>query len=301
MRRVIEFVLAAIPLDARGRRAIDETLLDWSYEADRAATQAGRLWCGLRALASVGSTLASLAVAECADVPRSRWLLRFGVYLTAIAVLFTLNSSAHPVFGGIEPAFRQPVLIGLVFVGAAAVSAPVLLFLSTVPADRAGRRRTPFFGLAIAAFVAMIGVNGWAVPIANQEFRQTVFQANGGAGTIRPGPNELTLPQLFFRSEPPPGWRANAPFGRPGVRLGMAAAASVMVLLAAEVQRLSRRRRWLAAAGVLLSYQFLPTALSVAARLERAFTLAYVLPILGLVTITWLAQRRQQLGVPAAD
>jgi hypothetical protein len=296
MRGAVEILLAVLPLDARGRRAIDETLADWAYEAGRAATRAGRLMCGLRAIVSVGNTLVSLALEELADVPRSSWLARFVLYLTASAVLFTLNSSAHPVFAGLEPTFRKPVLIALLFVGGAAVLAPCLLFLSTVPAERADRRRTPFFGLAVVSFVAMVAVHGWAVPIANQEFRQTVFQGKGGAGTIQRGPNELTLPELFFRSESPAGWRAKAPFGRPSVRVGMAAAVSVMVLLAAEVQRLSRRRRWLTAAVVLLAYQILPLALWAAVRLEQAYALAFVLPLLGLLTTAWLAYTRRVLA-----
>lgn len=61
MRPFAEFLVAMLPLDASGRRAVDETLADWRHEAAEARTLAAHVVTAVRGAAAVAVTVAAVA------------------------------------------------------------------------------------------------------------------------------------------------------------------------------------------------------------------------------------------------
>jgi hypothetical protein len=297
MRGAVEILLAVLPLDARGRRAIDETLADWEHEASLAGTALERTVGAARALFSITSVLGALAVGELPAVPRSRAAARLAAYVmgsSSVALpLFWSSVAGWPPVNVLSP-LTQLSFAATVVLSLSGFAMPLLLFLSTVPADSGGRRRTPFVGCACGSFVLALWLVGWVVPARNQEFRTTVFQASGGQGQLLPGPNELTLPELLSRQEfddRPSRQRRELGI----VRLGTAVACPAMVLLAGQVQLTPRRRRRLLAIVVVLAYFGVPALvlLGLDGSLPNSVTWSLLTPTLALLATLWLALRRE--------
>jgi len=83
VRRLVEFLVGMLPLDAAGRRAVDETMADWKHEAQRASTMTSRAAISLRSALAVVATLARLTGRDLM-APRT-WLLVASVVGVALA------------------------------------------------------------------------------------------------------------------------------------------------------------------------------------------------------------------------
>ena len=67
MRRAIAWVLAGLPFDARSRRAIDETLLDWDREATEAQTLSAATGAEVRGVLSIARVTSRSVLREAID------------------------------------------------------------------------------------------------------------------------------------------------------------------------------------------------------------------------------------------
>src|SRR5262245_44287600 len=74
MRQLLERLLTGLPFDGRGRRAIDETLLDWAHEEALASSAWQRAWTTTRALAGLTRSVAAALTLDVAHIPYG-WLL----------------------------------------------------------------------------------------------------------------------------------------------------------------------------------------------------------------------------------
>ena len=233
-------LLSWIPFDVRSRRAIDETLLDWTHEAAAAATPGARIAVNLRSTLALLRTLVFASAAETWRVPAGWFLSRLLILIILPASLLTWSA-----FGALATALKFPSpaaldAFAMLVMNMAATIAPMGFFY--FPGWLPRKRPVPLFGTALLAACLMLLATGWIVPATNQRFREVASTTlNGGASPSRldRGWTELTLPELAFGD-------ANAVTHLIS-RLGLVAAAGAFVFAGAALVRGGSRRRRLAA------------------------------------------------------
>ena len=238
MRSLASTMLSWIPFDARSRRAIDETLLDWTHEAAAAATPGARIAVNLRSTLALLRTLVFASAAETWRVPTLWFVSRLLILLILPASLLT-----WPAFDRLAASLKFPSLaavdaFAMLVLNTATAIAPLAFFY--FPGWLPRRRSVPLLGLALAAACLTLLATGWIVPATNQRFREVVYTTlSGGASLDNPhlarGWAEMTLPELAFGD-------ANA-VALLISRLGLVAAAGAFVFAGAVLTRGSRRRR----------------------------------------------------------
>lgn len=198
MRSLIAFIVELLPLDASGRRAMDETLADWKHEATAAATPLHRTRAGAHGVVAVCGVLGRVVIADlgrpatygvCAGV----LALAVGFSLVMIQ-LMVLPSVVRP----IPAELVVPLLISLLPM---ALTACVPLALLTPPfAQRPGGSMG---ALCLLIGLLSIGNLGWLTPHSNQWFREAVVAHNNPPtpgfqppDTLPRGHAELTVPEL---------------------------------------------------------------------------------------------------------
>jgi hypothetical protein len=190
VRRLLELTLGPL-LDSRARRAIDETLLDWSHEAALARGGLRRLFCHSRAMLALTRTIASIMLSEFIAIGRSVVPLRTAFWL---AVGFIVLS----VVGTGQWWQRFPVqlwddLLLMSLAGSVFGMMPLALYLA---ARRSARSRTPFLGLMLGSMLVMWLASDWVLPETFQHFRESAGRISGLAVVVQRGPAEQSLREL---------------------------------------------------------------------------------------------------------
>lgn len=257
MRLIVEVLLRALPLDARGRRAIDETLVDWSVEGNGRGV-VKRSFIGARAMVALLRVVSLIAIRETPSAPYGR-LLFFTLALTSGLCLVTDLPNVQ-----VFPAESRPALWISYAAANLTLMFPAALFLTVLSARRA--RGVSALGLAVVSVTAMLLVTGWLLPNANDHFRETAnrgFAARTASGDPRMrvvgrGAPEMTLPALIQETARPR--RAYSLYGlldspaELGFRLGVSAACLSLILLAARLRPGTLIQRAVAIVTVLSVY-----------------------------------------------
>jgi hypothetical protein len=230
-------------LDARARRAIEETLLDWSHEAQRARGLPARALCHARAMLGLARVIASTVLYQVPQLLTSTVWFRAALWLVASFLFFQIWFRPQLPGGVTAPA--HVVLSLLLFPAWLLGFGAVALFLAAAWQPRRDRAKTPFLGLAAVSLAVAFVNAGWVMPAANQEFREMAFELHGGKGPLPRGLAELTLPELFAMDS----LRKRTDLSR---RLAFVAACPVLVILAGQLHGVRRRYCWLAVAIVCL-------------------------------------------------
>jgi hypothetical protein len=255
MRRVIATLLDRLPFDDRSRRAIDQTLLDWTHEASEALTPAGRCRVAAVGLSGVARTVAASVALEVAHVPLAWLMWRVALVAAAPAALMALpwvldlQSDAAASWSALLP----PAVSLLP--QAAVVILPAALFVAVAypPLDR----MVPAIGLSLMAVIGTLAIGAWVVPAANHYFRLSEYALAAGVDITEAGrrvwrgPGELGPLELWARARE--DW--STPFT--GVLLfkgGLAALSGALVVLGGCVAGIPRRRRWLPVVLVPAAY-----------------------------------------------
>jgi hypothetical protein len=241
-------LLRALPLDARGRRAIDETLADWAHEDERPGASGFRIARSCRAAFSIVRVLIGLAAWEAAHLPFG-WLAgRLALFTLVPAPLFYLASSRALSFGlGVPPPAAIAFFV-MASLGTALLLLPLAFFYSLAWPPRG--RTVPVLGLSICSLILVLAIGGWVLPLVNRFYRDLPLGVSGWPGGL-PRPSELTLPELASAAV------ANGYFGTARAtlltRTGLYALCPALVLLAAALTGESgrRRRAWLVAIPVV--------------------------------------------------
>lgn len=82
MRPFLEGAIGPL-LDSRARRALEETLVDWSHEAALARSPLERLYCHARAVLAIARTTVSIILNEIVELPANEVWLRIGFWFLA--------------------------------------------------------------------------------------------------------------------------------------------------------------------------------------------------------------------------
>jgi hypothetical protein len=228
-------LLRVLPLDARGRRAVDETLADWAHEDERSGSPGRRVCRSVCGCASLFRVLAGLTVHETVTMPMG-WLLgRLTLFVLAPSVLAVLPVLVSGTLWTPAGLAATPLLLpaGL------AVMLPLGFFFAVARPPR--DRSIPVLGALLWSFALAVVISNWAVPSANQTFREITFHLNGFSGSLPRGNPELSLFALASRAQAE-GWQSAAA-AHLRVRTALVVLCPAMIFLMIALRRLSRRRR----------------------------------------------------------
>jgi hypothetical protein len=241
-------------VDLRARRALEETFLDWSHEVQLARSPLARLLCRARALLAFARTIVSIVANEIGESLTNSIWLRIGLWLIGTLPLH-LFVNRWILFSDVtqSSAGLQLILALLLLPNWLLLFAPFAFFLGAVQQPQRGTPRTPFLGVVFASFVLALCLAGWIMPLANQQFRQSVLEATGGMRHLVPGSAELTLPQLTAAAAQ---WLEPRVLRELNIRLSLVLTGPMLVILAAQLQRLSGRYRWLTAVACICGCGF---------------------------------------------
>jgi len=235
---VARWFLNVLPVDETGRRVFDETLADWKSEAARASGLLGSVIVSLRAVVSVLRSVVMISWRELSSREGLAPLVRLATWSIVSVLLFVAFNwnQSIPVNG--VPVAIGPTAVWLRSVNWILALMPLLAFVSAASGRRTSR--APRLGPALVAGVVMLGAMGWAMPAANQVWRELMFALNGGIGTIPRGINERSIVELI----------GMLPEGNPGsvvaglnVRMMFMVAVPVMLALGVTARSLNGRRR----------------------------------------------------------
>jgi hypothetical protein len=245
--------LRALRFEARGRRAIDETLADWKHEDDRSGTLARRLWRSVCGCASLFRVLAGLTVQETVTMPIG-WLMgRLTLFVLAPSILLVLPAVRAVALSGPHALFiLTPLLLPQVVV----VMLPLGFFFSVAWPPRG--RPIPVLGVMLCSFVLALITTNWAVPSGSQAYREMSFALFGGSGTLARGNLELSLLELAYRAYNE-GWDGPVS-AHLFLRTGLVVLCPAMVLLMIGLSRLSRRQQWIWFGAVPIVFILCPLA-----------------------------------------
>jgi hypothetical protein len=185
--------LTQLPVDAAGRRCVDETLADWRKEASQSSGPLAALIVPARALWSVLRCLTMVSLRDIRSREGAVLLRLAGLSIVCMLALIGFRWDDSIVIDGTRaPIGPAPVV--LLSVASVLGVMPFLVFASSA----IGRRLSTAtrLGPALVAGVLMLVAMGWIMPAANQSFRQLVFGLHAN-GPIPPGINERSMVELI--------------------------------------------------------------------------------------------------------
>jgi hypothetical protein len=159
VRRAIAWIVGGLPFDARSRRALDETLLDWEGEATESNSVAERTVTEIRGLLSIARVTSMSVLRESIDFSWLRGLGRrfavAGAIVLALTVWFAVGTASEFGVGAVEivPFFAAAVSLAIL---------PIALVL--IIAWRPRIRSVPSVGTALVLTVSLFALTQWAMP-----------------------------------------------------------------------------------------------------------------------------------------
>jgi hypothetical protein len=243
--KLAQWCLRSLPVDAAGRRVLDETLADWRREAATATGRRQVLVVSVRAGVSIGRSVMSICWREIGSHEGVAPLVRLACWSIVSAVLFVaFNWNRSVVIDGEQVAIG-PAAVWLLSVSWVLALMPLLAFAAAA----IGRRTpsmAPRLGPALIASLVMLAAMGWAMPAANQAWRELVFGLSGATGAVPRGINERSIVELIAMLSTTDSSKAAA-----GLNLRLLFILAVPVVLVLGVTARSLTGRWRLAATVL--------------------------------------------------
>ncbi len=246
---VVRTLLSVLPVDHSGRRVFDETLADWRREAANVSGHLARLAVSVRAIVSVVRGVVMISAREAFNRHGLASLGRLGAWSAMAVLLFVaFNFNRAIPVQGVHHALQRAIGLEAIVLGSVSwvvALLPLLAFMSAA-SGRQHTARIPRLGPAVVAGVVMLGAMGWAMPAANQAWRETMFALNGGTGPIAQGINERSMVELV-------GLLTSSQFSSAAsaLNLRLVFIVAVPVLLVLGLTARSLGGRWRLAASVL--------------------------------------------------
>jgi hypothetical protein len=256
VRPFAEFLVAMLPLDVSGRRAVDETLADWRHEAAEAQTVVGRVAAGVRGLTAVVVAVTVVAARDVASADT----FRIAGAVAGAAVLMGIGFSYRRFEVQAALLAERGLNDASLFVMWASMLLPAIslcipLALLAPPVRQVATRSLigPCVVLtAISAFNL-----GWMTPHANQWFRETTWAIFRPAvpephvpRSLARGLAEYTVADLV-REVGQGGAQSRRAAGQLNSRAVLLAMVPVCLILGVQARRLGIARRWRFGAGLL--------------------------------------------------
>lgn len=173
MRRVIAWVVDGLPFEARSRRALDETLVDWAHEEQEESTTGGRVLVGVRGALAVARVASISLVRETTDFSWCRGLasrLRVFAAVVTLAALALTLAATLPGLGartlGLALTIVPALLLGF-------LPAAVFLMLAWRPEGRS----LPTVGTACVVTLAALAFGLLVVSPSNELFATLALDA----------------------------------------------------------------------------------------------------------------------------
>jgi hypothetical protein len=249
VRTAVAAFLAWLPFDPRSRRALDETIADWTHEQGEADTGVRRGLVCARALIGVARAVVQTIACEVVRIPAGWLATRLMLVMAAPAVLLAVLGWGHvpaPNAMSWDSWFELGILV---LPQALMATLPMALFAVVACSYR--HRTVPALGLALVVLLSMLALGAWVLPVANRDYHVAAYSLRSNSD---PAAAALRLP--LAPNDLPPLDLAVSAASRPagphmGVLLfktGLAMMAAAFVLLGAAVAQVSRsvRRSWIA-------------------------------------------------------
>jgi hypothetical protein len=278
MRRLTRWIVGALPLDDRGRRAMNETLADWEHESARATGAAARAAATALALLAVARAFLLLTVRETWRIPTGWVLGRFVPLVVISSLAVTMNTTARLVAASLWQG--HPSLLGWLALMAAPMALPFACLVAIATTPR--RRLLPLLGLTAATIAASLLLNGWIGPDSSVHFRQSAYyfvtstsighELTRGLPEMRPG----DLVGLALAG----GSRSRVAADMLLLRMSLVVACPLAVFLAARL----RGMPWWMRGVAMGSF---PVAFILGMRTPVGIGSAIVLAFLGSLALTW--------------
>jgi hypothetical protein len=244
MRRLFTALTNALPLHANARRALDQTLKDWTHEEAVATTPTRRWLARLMALVAVARVLTLIAIAEAQRACVSSIAVRVVVVFAALLSLDAGWLGAH--------VYQSPYTYGVpnlwlgVFVSQ---SFPALITLALFLATSRFRRAVPpvpVLGLGLLSLIVMMVAAGWVAPVATEHFQVAAFREIGSRGWPPSRSFEaFTFPELIRALGDVDVLRPFSLLSQISLRVSVILLGPALLLFAGVVSRTSRPSFWI--------------------------------------------------------
>ncbi len=196
LHRLAAYICSAKTLERVVEPAIADLQKEYADAGLRSRLERARILLFGYAGVWEGMAMTALDMSSPADTDR-RALLRAFIWGTAVtvcasAMLIALTIAAAPVFAPFYIALLTPMTLPIALpIG---LTLGIACGLSRGPVSRLTKRAVLFS----AVFVTVVSFSSmaWVKPVANQAFRQSVFNAIGGKGTVVKGLHEMSIPEL---------------------------------------------------------------------------------------------------------
>ncbi len=303
MRRLIEFLVDMLPLDANGRRAVDETLADWRHEVRATTTSGDRLLADVAGTAAVVGAIVRLALDE-VRMPAS-WLVLarlVGLALTVSALIAMIGAWSTLVAAGWPTAVTLFAALLPITLG------NYLPLVALTPSFRV-QRGVPVLGVCLLLGAIATANLGWVTPAAKLSLRVNAVDSRVDRVSAAPTPtgdSERSAPALADRMMAGGFEGASAAYVI-SERAALSATAPAFFLLGIQARRFSRYRGWWHAGGLLAwgvaAIAAFPAVLAVMELRETLRTLFFypanellllrfwIVPIVALAAAGWMARR----------
>lgn len=164
MRAAIEALIRGLPLDERARRILDETLLDWTIEADASSWVGGRVTVGVRSVVSIVRVLTVVSVRGATALPIA-WLagrmVLFGL-LPCLAFAIAIEARLPGVVAQL-PAWQRARYELYLSMAMLTATLPLALFYAV--AWRPATRTFPVLGMASASAWLVVVYRAGILPV----------------------------------------------------------------------------------------------------------------------------------------
>jgi len=184
MRRVIAWCVAGLPFGARSRRAIDETLNDWTHEVREAPTRGRRTLTGVQGMLSIARVVSISIVREAVDPGWCRELApRWG--LVAAVVMLLALATAAPMADARGVGTLTVAVLNVPLLLLAVMPPAIFLMFAWRPVSRA----VPTAGTACVLAVVGLALAGWLVPFSSDLLNDILRRSLGATiGSDYPPP-----------------------------------------------------------------------------------------------------------------
>jgi hypothetical protein len=191
MRSIIAWCIDQLPFEPRSRRAIAETLADWTHEQLEAPSRNRSTLASVRGVLAIVRVVSFALVRETTDFGWNRGLARRWGYVAALTIALAFVTVV-PMIDAAGPQTIALALLGVPLPLLAVLPPAIFLVLAWHPVARVG----PTAGTACFLCLITLVLAGWLVPFSSDLLNATLRSPAGPSGPESDLSSRLTPSQI---------------------------------------------------------------------------------------------------------